>query len=400
MLASVLATDVRRVVFLGTYSLHPRQKLLLEVLEGRPDWEFITCHVDLWGDLPDKTRIGGWGRRTRMLLKMSAAYPLLTLRYLCLPRHDAVVMMHAGLLDVLLLGWLVKLRRKPLLWDVYISWYDTLVNDRNLLKAGHPGASILRMLEKAAVRTADISFLDTRPHADFFEKLHNLPAQSVGVVHVGVDSAFLSALRRYGPGEEADRHSGIRLLYYGNFIPLHGVDTMVEAVGILNRSGVDVELLLVGRGQTESAVAERISALGLSNVRRIPWLAYPELAAEILKADVCLGIFGTSGKAQRVIPNKIYQVAAAGVPFVTALTPAIKEFCRRAGGTLQCELVPAGDADALAKGIRLLYERTWTGFRVPYVFDVDAVRDEWIPLLLEVMEPGAVRKTMKESSHP
>ncbi|MCB1946425.1 MAG: glycosyltransferase, partial [Thauera sp.] len=52
------------------------------------------------------------------------------------------------------------------------------------------------------------------------------------------------------------------------------------------------------------------------------WGPLPELPGRLASADAILGIFGTSDKALRVIPNKVYQGLAIGRAVVTAATPA------------------------------------------------------------------------------
>jgi glycosyltransferase involved in cell wall biosynthesis len=64
-----------------------------------------------------------------------------------------------------------------------------------------------------------------------------------------------------------------------------------------------------------------------------------------------LGIFGTSAKAARVIPNKAYQALACGTPLVTADTPAARELLSDGESAL---LVPPGDPEALAAAVRRL----------------------------------------------
>ena len=46
------------------------------------------------------------------------------------------------------------------------------------------------------------------------------------------------------------------------------------------------------------------------------WVEYDDLPREYWGAGCALGIFGTSAKAQRVIPNKAYQALACGTPLV------------------------------------------------------------------------------------
>jgi glycosyltransferase involved in cell wall biosynthesis len=66
-------------------------------------------------------------------------------------------------------------------------------------------------------------------------------------------------------------------------------------------------------------------------------------------ADMCLGIFGESGKAGRVIPNKAYQVLSCGKPLITRDSEAIRElFPFQVPGIL---LIPPGDPDLLAQAV-------------------------------------------------
>jgi glycosyltransferase involved in cell wall biosynthesis len=78
------------------------------------------------------------------------------------------------------------------------------------------------------------------------------------------------------------------------------------------------------------------------NVTWHSWVEAGELPAVIASHDVCLGIFGTTAKAQRVVPNKVYQGAAAGCRVVTSDTRPQ----RRAFGD-SVTYVPAGNATAL-----------------------------------------------------
>ena len=70
---------------------------------------------------------------------------------------------------------------------------------------------------------------------------------------------------------------------------------------------------------------------------------------EIRAASLCLGIFGTTPKAGRVVPFKVFEYMALRRPVVTGDTPA----ARHALGD-DVVLVPPGDAPALAAAIRAL----------------------------------------------
>ena len=66
---------------------------------------------------------------------------------------------------------------------------------------------------------------------------------------------------------------------------------------------------------------------------------------------MCLGIFGTSPKAARVIPNKVFDALATARPVVTADTPAAREAFTHCHDAWLC---PPGDAAALADALRTL----------------------------------------------
>jgi SAM-dependent methyltransferase len=98
---------------------------------------------------------------------------------------------------------------------------------------------------------------------------------------------------------------------------------------------------MIGRGQ--DLAATRSAAAANQSVRWLDWVPVGELPALVAGHDVCLGIFGTGDKALRVVPNKVFQGAAAGCAIVTSDTAPQ----RRALGDAAV-LVPPGSPEALA----------------------------------------------------
>ena len=64
-------------------------------------------------------------------------------------------------------------------------------------------------------------------------------------------------------------------------------------------------------------------------MRWIDWVDADELPGVVAEHDVCLGIFGTTDKAPRVVPNKVYQGVASGCAVVTSDTPLSARPARR-----------------------------------------------------------------------
>jgi glycosyltransferase involved in cell wall biosynthesis len=133
-------------------------------------------------------------------------------------------------------------------------------------------------------------------------------------------------------------------LFVGKLIPLHGLETILAAA----RLASEVPFRIVGSGQLDGLLECRPP-----NVEWVEWVEYDRLPAELYRAGCALGIFGTSAKAARVIPNKAFQALACGVPLVTADTRAARELLRDGESAL---LVPPGDPEALADAVRRLAE--------------------------------------------
>lgn len=333
------------ILFWGTYDTgKPRTRILREGLR-RNGVRLSEIHASVWEGTEDKSQVRGVVARLRLLARWLLAYPGLIWRLLRAPKPDLILVGYPGILDVFVASLAGRVRGVPVVWDVFLSIYDTVVEDRGLLRRGDLAARLLHGLERCALRRAALVFMDTRAHARRIETLFALPEGSCESVWVGVETEHFAP-----PAEPAPRDPAapLRVLFYGQFIPLHGITTIVEAARRLR--DLPVEWTLIGRGQEAPAIRAMLAAEPLPRVRWIEWVDYERLQSCIAEADLCLGIFGTSEKAASVIPNKVFQIVAAGRPLITRDSPAIRELLASAPPCVR--LVRAGDADDLAEAVR------------------------------------------------
>jgi glycosyltransferase involved in cell wall biosynthesis len=213
-----------------------------------------------------------------------------------------------------------------------VSLADTLVTDRERFRPGSLAARALEAVDRRAFRSADLVVADTQTHARYIAELAGL--REVEVCFVGAEE------RLFRPGWEP--HEVFTALFVGKLIPLQGLETILDAA----RRAPEIPFRVVGSGQLESLLTARPA-----NVEHVSWVEYELLPEELRRAGCALGIFGKTGKAQRVIPNKAFQALASGTPLITADTPAARELLVDGESAL---LVPAGDADALAEAVRRL----------------------------------------------
>lgn len=238
------------------------------------------------------------------------------------------------------LAW--KLTRRPskkLFFDAFISLYDTEVLDRKRWSKWHPRAWVLWMIDRLSVTLADEVIVDTQAHRNYFVRTFGLDPKRVRVV-------YLEALKDiFTPGNGKPRNEKPEIVFYGTLIPLHGIEIIGSAIRELVDQGCAANFIFAG----PEKLGRVVRSWNLPSVKFRGFLTLPEIAEMLRNADLALGIFGTSGKASRVIPHKVVDAVACGTPVITADTPAIRE--RFADHPL-VRFIPAGNSQALARAIR------------------------------------------------
>ncbi len=318
---SSTARHTTRFAIWGTFDTgKPRVRVLLDAAR-QIDPGLAVCHRSPWGNIEDKSQIKGFRRRIGIAWRWLLCYPALIFAYLRIPPHKVVIVPYLGNLDVLILWPFARLRGAKICWDMFISLYDTVVIDRRLLGRTSIPARLLLGFEWLSVRAADRVLMDTEIHARYIAGLYHAAPGKVRSVWVGTEDTLF----RRAPGEPAS--GPIRVLFYGQFIPLHGLMTLIEAIAIITHdtAAPAMRFSIIGSGQEAARIDAAIAANGLDTVQRLAWLNYAELPARIADADICLGIFAAEGKASRVIPNKVFQILAVGRPLITRDSPAIRE---------------------------------------------------------------------------
>jgi glycosyltransferase involved in cell wall biosynthesis len=245
--------------------------------------------------------------------------------------------------DVLAASRFARRHSIPLVFDPLISAYDKRVNEREKYAETSSAARKLLERERRQFAVADLVVADTTGHADYFHDVLGVPRARLLVLPVGADESVFRPV----PPRTLAHDERVRLLFYGSFIRLHGVPTIVAA--LRDYAGPPMHCRFIGEGpmraQAEAALRELDPAR--VDVEFEDWLAFEALPERIAAADIVLGIFGTTPKALRVVPNKVYQALAAGRPVITADTPAYDESFRTVDPAA-IGFVPPGDASALS----------------------------------------------------
>lgn len=233
----------------------------------------------------------------------------------------------------------------PLIFDPLISAYDKQVDERGKLDARSSRAQKLLAWEQSLFQRADRIIADTPAHADYFAQVLGVSKNALSVVYVGAEEAIF----RPEPHPARTPSETLEVLFYGSFIPLQGPQVVIEAARLYQ--GPPVKWVLLGHGPLRKLCEEK--GRGLANVTFEDWMPYEKLPARIHQADILLGVFGTTPKAGRVIPNKVYQSLACGRPVITRSAHAYPDALIAADNT-GLVWTPAGDAQSLADHVATL----------------------------------------------
>ena len=231
-----------------------------------------------------------------------------------------------------------------IVFDAFVSLYDSNVFDRKVHFAHSIAAWLDWLSDWLSCRLAGTVLLDTDAHIGYFVETFGIPREKFIRVFIGSDLTPVLA-----PRTKKDDTCVVH--FHGTYIPLHGIETIVEAARLVE--DVPLTFRLYGRGQ-EYADIQRLAGSLHANLAFDTRTLAGMLPATLAHADICLGIFGATAKAARVIPNKVYECLAAGRATITMNSPAVREL--ETYGELPLVLVPPADPVALAAAIRSLFE--------------------------------------------
>lgn len=314
-----------KICVFGTFDVrrHPRVAILEDGLLAH-GFEVVRCNVPWSTGTADRVRaVRSPLTALRALRELIGSWRALREKARYLEGVDAVIVGYLGVLDVHLVrrcfpGALIVLD--------HLAPIVGILEDRRF---GRVLQRLGRLLDRAAERRADLLLADTCEHAAGMER-----GSSV-IVPVGAPTSWFS------PAVRPESAAPLRIVFFGLFTPLQGAPVIAEAIATALDAGADLEVSMIGRGQDLAACQE---ALGdRPEVHWQSWVEPTELPDVVASHHVCLGVFGVTPKAGRVVPNKVFQGAAAGCAIVTSDTAPQRRLLGNAGA-----FVPPGDAAALA----------------------------------------------------
>lgn len=242
--------------------------------------------------------------------------------------------------------WLA--RGKPLIFDAMMSPYGALRHEHGDSARHRWLAEIVYPFERWILRRADLVLTDTRLHAEFYARTFGLPIDHFFPVPVGAIE--------FGKSATTSTHCKgniFSVLFYGSFLPLHGVQIIVAAAAQL--TDLPIRFDFIGGSKTQArGLLNLCEASGVTNFSYRHWVEFEQLLQkDIPNADLCLGgPFGGTPQARRVVTTKTSQCLALGKATVIGHIDEDYGFVDRNN----CLLVAQADPDALAASIRWAFK--------------------------------------------
>ncbi len=253
--------------------------------------------------------------------------------------------------DVYVLGfrgheifWPVRLLTlgKPLIFDAFMSPSDALLSEG---KAGLPGRLVGRLLyplEWLCLHLSTRCLTDTELHKAFFVDRFGVSPERIDVLYVG-------AVATDAPAAATRPDGKLQVLFYGTFLPLHGMDVLLEACKRVEDLPIEFRII-GGSGKALARFRDRLDELAPGNVVHDVWVDFNELQTSVIPAaELCLGgPFGGTPQARRVISGKAFQFLAQARPTVIGRIDEAVGFVDREN----CLLVDQASPESLAAAFR------------------------------------------------
>lgn len=223
--------------------------------------------------------------------------------------------------------FICKILKKRMICDIYAPLYDTTVNDYKKYKKYNPIAIRHFLRDYFAMIFSDpIIFLNESESKHFIS--------SIKLNKEKINYAILRLYRSEKPKAKLPyyykKNSILTLCWTGTFIPLQGVEKIIETVKILKSSSLRFRLLIFGPDNKYKLLYKKIvQDEALDDV-----VLFPDIWGDLEKwekivsdcCDISLGIFGDSLKAKNVVANKVVDATAFKMPIITGYSNGLREF--------------------------------------------------------------------------
>ncbi|WP_019503572.1 glycosyltransferase [Pleurocapsa sp. PCC 7319] len=248
--------------------------------------------------------------------------------------------------------WAAKGFRKKLIVEMYTSIYDTYVRDQKILKgkqvqAGSKQAQAMLRRDVLALTKSDLIIHTASHELNYWENLFDIKIDKNKVLIAPNFNVSLSNFQ-----EKPVRKNRFEICWWGTFIPLHGLDNILQALKILKAQKLQFTCSLFGvNNALFLKYCEKIKLEKLDDcvtLRKDLTFSDQSLPQYLVaNCNLALGIFGNTDKAYNTVPNKLIESLSMGIPTLTMNSPALDEFFEPKTDLWTCQPTPESIAESI-----------------------------------------------------
>ena len=181
--------------------------------------------------------------------------------------------------DVFVLGfrgheifWVIRLIAigKRLVFDEFMSPSDALLSEKKAGFVGRILGLVTLPFEWMCLRFSGCCLTDTQLHKEFIATRFGVPRDKIYVVYVGAvqtERATAGVSRTAKP----DGKRPLSVLFYGSFLPLHGMDVVLQACKLLEDKPIEFRII-GGSGKPLARFQALLAKLQPGNVTHDLWV--------------------------------------------------------------------------------------------------------------------------------
>ena len=335
-----------KVCYFGTYRAeYSRNQIMIQALRST-GVEVLECHERLWHGIDDRVETvrGGW-LKPRFWIRVIRSYISLLRKFREIDDYDLLIVGYPGQFDIAIARILCWIHRKPLVWDIFMSIY-LIALERGLDQKNHLIVNLIYLWEKIACQLPDLLIIDTFEYAKWFQEIYGIDRNRFKFIPTGADNLVFKP-----PLLQKQQSDHFNVVYYGTFIPNHGVGYIMEAAKILNPHN-EIHFILIGDGPDRDKAIEYAEKNTLKNTTFIEWLSKESLIDQMASANISIGAFGKTPQSLMTVQNKIYEGLALRLPVITGESPAITQAFTHGENIYLCD---RSNPESLAQAILHLY---------------------------------------------
>ena len=181
-----------------------------------------------------------------------------------------------------------------------------------------------------------------------------IPSDKIDVVTNGVDTDLFSSY-----AESLDKRSALGfdeetflVGYMGTVGMAHGLETLVDCA-YLTRNNSSVRFIIMGQGSERRKLEQRVQDHGIDNVTFLDFVPHEEVPHYLGALDLFIVHLRPDPLFRTVIPSKIFESMAMGVPILHAVEGESATIVAESGAGV---CIPSGDPQIMAETILRLME--------------------------------------------